>query len=170
MSFQNVTILGNLGRDPEIRKTQAGAVVANFTVAVNEGSGDRKTTTWFQCVAWEKTGELVDKYFRKGNQILCNGRMRLRTWTDQSGVEKTTWELLVNQIGFVNNGDTARDGGDDRSDRGQARESRDDRGRGHGDEYEGRGRGRSSNDGSFDDPPARSRSRSSRDLNDDIPF
>ena len=167
MSWQNVTIVGNLGRDPELRKTQGGQSIASFSVAVNEGSGNSRTTTWFRCVAWEKTAELVDKYFRKGDVILCSGRLRTRT-CEKDGKDVDTWELVVREVGFPGGNAGGKD-----DDRGGSRErSRDDdRGRNRDDD---RGRSRRSDDDDFDKPlKSEDRGRGSRrrdELDDEIPF
>lgn len=101
MSFQQVTIMGNLGDAPEVRYTQSGKAVCNFSVAVNEGTREKPNTTWFRVVAWEKTAELCGEYLNKGSQCLVNGRMQVRKYEDKEGVERQAWELVANTVRFV---------------------------------------------------------------------
>ena len=80
MSLNTVAISGRLGRDPELKSTNNGNSVANFSVAVDQGFGDQKTTSWVRCVAWQKTAEFVTKFFQKGDMIILSGRLQGRTW------------------------------------------------------------------------------------------
>lgn len=101
MSYQRVIIVGNLGRDPELRYTTTDKAVANFPVAVNEGSGDKQSTEWFNCVAWEKAAESIGEFFRKGDPILIEGRMKTDTYTDKDGHERKAPKLIVGMWRFV---------------------------------------------------------------------
>lgn len=101
MSFQQITIMGNLGEDPELRYTQSGKAVANFSVAVNEGTREEPKATWFRVVAWDKTAEVCAEYLNKGSQCLVSGRMQVRKWTDKDGNENTAWELVAGTVRFV---------------------------------------------------------------------
>ena len=174
MGFQNVTIVGNLGKDPELRKTQKGIAVASFTVAVNEKRGDAESVTWFSCVAWEKAAEVVCDYLKKGDQALFQGRIATRVY-EKEGREVPVWELVVNQVTFLGKRDDKGDGdrddrrSRDRSDedrRGSRDRDRDDRRGRDDDRRSGRG-----GDDWGDDKPSTGRRRSTReDLDDEIPF
>lgn len=95
------TIMGNLGRDPELRYTQNGKAVCNFSVAVDAGFGDNKSTTWVKCVVWGKGAEIVEKYFNKGSRICCTGEIRTDEYEDRDGNKRQSWELNVRDFDFV---------------------------------------------------------------------
>ena len=94
-----VILVGNLGRDPEVRYTQGGTPVANFTLATTErwndaASGERKEKTeWHRIVLWGKQAELAGEYLRKGKQVYIEGSLQTREWTDREGVKKYTTEV-----------------------------------------------------------------------------
>lgn len=90
-----VGIIGRLTRDPETKFTQAGKPVAKFSVAVDTGFGDRKATSFFDVVAWQKTAEFVDKYFKKGAKIAITGRLNQDIWNDAKTNEKRSRIVIV---------------------------------------------------------------------------
>lgn len=96
-----VIIIGNLGQDPEIRYTSSGSAVANLSVGVSEQWKDKNTgekkqlTEWIRVVLFGKLAEVAGEYLRKGSQVYIEGQLRTRKWTDQSGAEKYTTEVLV---------------------------------------------------------------------------
>ena len=101
--LNKVQIIGNLGRDPEMRFTPSGAAVTNFTVAVNRNrrgpdGNNVEETEWFRVVAWEKLAETCDKYLRKGNTVYIEGRLQSRKYTDKDGVERTSVEIVANEM------------------------------------------------------------------------
>jgi single-strand DNA-binding protein len=105
-SVNKVILVGNLGRDPEVRHTQDGAVIVNMTVATSENwrdkaSGERKEKTeWHRVVIFnEKIAEVAQKYLRKGAKVYLEGSLQTRKWTDQSGVEKYSTEVAVPRFG-----------------------------------------------------------------------
>lgn len=100
MSLNTVAISGRLGRDPEMKSTNNGNSVANFSVAVDQGFGDQKTTSWIRCVAWQKTAEFVTKFFQKGDMIILSGRLQGRTW-EQDGVKREVLEVVAEKIDFA---------------------------------------------------------------------
>ena len=100
MSLNTVAISGRLGRDPELKSTNNGNSVANFSVAVDQGFGDQKTTSWVRCVAWQKTAEFVTKFFQKGDMIILSGRLQGRTW-EQDGVKREVLEVVAEKIDFA---------------------------------------------------------------------
>jgi single-strand DNA-binding protein len=96
-------ISGNLTRDAELRSTNTGKQVANFTVAINEG---KDKTEFVNCVAWEKTGELISQYCKKGDKLTCSGKISTRTW-EKDGEKKYATEMIVNQFDFPSKRDSA---------------------------------------------------------------
>ena len=100
MSFCNTTINGNLGRDPELKTTSRGLNIASFSVAVNLGYGDNKSTHWFSCKAFGKTADQVLEYCKKGKEVIVNGQMRSSQWQDKQGNKRTSWELVANEVVF----------------------------------------------------------------------
>ena len=102
-----VTILGNLGNDPEVKYTQSGSAIANLTVATSESWNDKATgekkemTEWHRVVLFGKLAEVAGEYLRKGSQVYIEGQLRTRKWTDQSGQEKYTTEIVVGMNGVM---------------------------------------------------------------------
>jgi single-strand DNA-binding protein len=100
--LNKVQIIGNLGRDPELRYTPAGKAVANFTVAVNRvtGTGEQRQeeTEWFRVVAWERLAETCQQYLEKGARVYLEGRLQSRKYTDKDGVERTSVEIVANEM------------------------------------------------------------------------
>ena len=101
--LNRVQIIGNLGRDPELRFTQDGTPVANFTVAVNEtwrsrGGEQRERTEWFRVVAWSQLAEIANQYLRRGRQVFIDGRLQTREWKDREGNDRTSTELVVRDM------------------------------------------------------------------------
>ncbi len=102
-SYNKVMLIGNLGRDPELRYTPNGQAVANFSIATNEmwinKDNERQTRTeWHRIVAWSKLAEFSSEYLSKGKQIFVEGRLRTRTWQDRNGNSRTTTEIWANSI------------------------------------------------------------------------
>ena len=103
-SVNKVILVGALGRDPEVRNTQAGGRVVNLSVATSEtwkdrGSGERKERTeWHRIVIWnDKIGEIAERYLRKGSKVYLEGTLQTRKWTDNSGAEKYSTEVVLGQ-------------------------------------------------------------------------
>lgn len=103
-SYQNVTIVGNLGRDPEVRYAADGTAMASFSVAVSEKWKDKNTgesreeTEWFRCVAYRRTAEVIAEYVVKGSSVMVVGKMKTRKYQGRDGVEKTSTELVVDSL------------------------------------------------------------------------
>ena len=93
-------LMGRLTRDPVIRHTDSGKAVCNFTVAIENGYGEEKSTDFISCVAWNKTAEFVDKYFAKGRMIIVVGRIRTRTWEDRDGKKNYVTEVIASEVAF----------------------------------------------------------------------
>ena len=103
MSLNKCMIIGNLGRDPEMRYTPSGQAVTQFTVAVNRNyknqQGERvEETEWFRVVAWGQQAEFAAEYLRKGAKVYIEGRIQTRQWEGQDGQKRYTTELVANTI------------------------------------------------------------------------
>lgn len=98
MPLNKVLIIGNIGRDPEVRYTQDGTAVATFAVAVNEKWQGGEHTEWFSCVAWGKASEIAQKYLKKGSQVCIEGKMRTRAYQGRDGEHRKVTELIVSNI------------------------------------------------------------------------
>ena len=102
-----VTILGNLGNDPEVKYTASGSAIANLTVATSESWNDKATgekreaVEWHRIVLFGKLAEVAGEYLRKGSQVYIEGQLRTRKWTDNAGVEKYTTEVVVGMSGVM---------------------------------------------------------------------
>ncbi|EPA9110999.1 MAG: single-stranded DNA-binding protein [Serratia liquefaciens] len=100
-------IVGNLGKDPEVRYLQNGGAVANITLATSESWRDKATgeqkekTEWHRVVLFGKLAEIAGEYLRKGSQVYIEGKLTTRKWVDQAGVEKYTTEIHVNVGGVL---------------------------------------------------------------------
>jgi len=102
-SLAKIILVGNLGRDAELKYTPSGAAVLEFSLAVNERSGDRnaggqETTTWFRINVWGKQAETLKQYLVKGKQVYIDGRLRVREYTDRDGKNRTSLEVRADQI------------------------------------------------------------------------
>ena len=103
-SVNKVIIVGNLGRDPEVRSFPSGDRVANVTVATTDKWKDKQTgemreaTEWHRVVFNGRLAEIAEQYLRKGSQVYVEGSLRTRKWTDQSGVEKYSTEIRADQM------------------------------------------------------------------------
>ncbi len=102
--LNQIIIMGRLTRDPELRRTGSGIAVASFCVAVDRDYPSKETgekeTDFINCVAWRQTGEFVSKYFQKGSMIVVSGRLQIRKWTDDSGNNRTTAEIVADNVYF----------------------------------------------------------------------
>ncbi len=97
--------IGRLTRDPEMKYTQGGASVASFSIASSytytKDGAKKETTSFFNCVAWAKTGEIIAQYFKKGHRIAIEGRLNQRSWDDQSGNKRSAVEIVVENFNFI---------------------------------------------------------------------
>jgi len=108
-----VSLIGNLGADPEIRYTQAGDPIANLRIAVSDyftdSSGTKQQRTyWFTCVAFRKTAEIIANYCHKGSKVGIVGRLTTRDWEAKDGTKRTSTEILINDLELLSrkeNGD-----------------------------------------------------------------
>lgn len=105
-SLNKVMIIGNVGKDPELRYTPDGTPVCKFSVAVSRvwktPDGEQKEETeWFNVVAWRKLAETCSSYVYKGQKLFVEGRLQTRKWTDQQGIERRTTDLVANEVMFL---------------------------------------------------------------------
>ena len=105
-SLNRATIIGNLGKDPEVRNTQSGGKIVNLTIAASErwkdkASGEYKERTeWLKVVVFNPNlAEIAEKYLRKGSRVFVEGSIQTRKWTDQSGQDKYSTEVVLQQFG-----------------------------------------------------------------------
>ena len=108
-SVNKVIIVGNLGRDPEIRYTPNGSAVCNVTVATsrvrkNKESGDKtEDTEWHRIVFFDKLAEIAGEYLKKGRSVYVEGRLQTRKWQDKDGVDKYTTEIVASEMQMLGN-------------------------------------------------------------------
>ena len=163
-SINKVIIIGNLGKDPEVRYTPNGSAVCNITVATSrqwkdKNSGEKQEETeWHRIVFFDRMAEIAGEYLKKGRPVYVEGRLKTRKWTDKDGVEKYTTEIMAENMQLLG----GREGG------------------GGGDEGGGGGYSRGSQGGDRGErsapasrPAAKQAPKSSTgfdDMDDDIPF
>lgn len=114
MSLNKCMIIGNLGRDPEMRYTPSGQAVTQFTVATNRNYRDQQgewqsETEWFRVVVWGQQAERTAERLRKGNKVYVEGRIQTRQWEDQTGNKRYTTELIANQVSSLERRDRDED-------------------------------------------------------------
>tara|TARA_B100000927_G_scaffold278212_1_gene260670 strand:- start:25 stop:465 length:441 start_codon:yes stop_codon:yes gene_type:complete len=103
-SVNKVILIGNLGKDPEVRHLENGASVANFSIATSENYKDRKTgekvsqTEWHNIVVWRGLAEIAEKYLKKGDKIYIEGKLKTRNWMDQEGKNRYTTEVIADNM------------------------------------------------------------------------
>ena len=103
-------LIGKLGRDPELRYTQAGQAVVNFTLATNETWNDKASgekverTEWHRIVVWGRVGELCAQYLTKGRSVYVEGRIQTREWEDKEGQKRRTTEINAQTVNFLDSG------------------------------------------------------------------
>jgi single-strand DNA-binding protein len=105
-SVNRVILVGNLGRDPELRYTAGGQPVASFSVATNERWNDREgktqeRTEWHRIVVWGKQGENCANYLQKGRTVYIEGRLQTREWEDKEGQKRQTTEIVAQTVQFL---------------------------------------------------------------------
>lgn len=115
--LNKVMIIGNLGKNPEMRYTPSGNPVTTFTVATsrswNTSDGERRTETeWFNIVAWGSLAEICNQYLTKGQQVYIDGRLQSRSWNDKDGNHHTSVEVVANEMIMLGN----RQSNDDQTD------------------------------------------------------
>jgi len=105
-SVNKVILIGNLGRDPELRYTQSGSAVTNFTLATNEKWRDKdgnnqERTEWHRIVVWGRSAENCAQYLQKGRSVYIEGRLQTRDWEDKDGNKRQTTEVNALTVQFL---------------------------------------------------------------------
>jgi single-strand DNA-binding protein len=113
MSVNKVILVGNLGKDPEVRFTNTGSAVANFSIATSEVWNDRdgkrqERTEWHNVVVWGKTAEHCGQYLAKGRQVYIEGSIRTRSYDDKSGNKRYVTEVVAQRVQFLGGGGGTR--------------------------------------------------------------
>jgi single-strand DNA-binding protein len=111
MSFNKITLVGNLGRDPELRYTPQGTPVCSFSMATNERRKDRTGemqdhTTWFRVTLWGRQAETAAQYLTKGRPVYIEGRLRVEEYTDRDGKARYSLEVNATDMQFIGGGRT----------------------------------------------------------------
>lgn len=99
MAYNLCVLIGRLTADPELKTTPNGNFVTSFSIAVDDGYGENKSTDFINIVAWKKTAEFVSKYFKKGSEILVTGRVKTRTY-EKDGKKRTITEIVADKVDF----------------------------------------------------------------------
>jgi single-strand DNA-binding protein len=112
--LNKIMLIGNIGRDAEIRQTDGGASVANFSIATNEKWKDRdgelqERVEWHKVVLWGKAVEAIGQYLVKGKQVYVDGSIQTRKWKDRDGNDRTTVEVKANQVKLLSGGGLSAD-------------------------------------------------------------
>ena len=106
MSFNKIILVGNLGRDPELRYTAQGTPVCSFSMATNERRKDRNgemqdQTTWFRITLWNRLAETASQYLQKGKQVYIEGRLRVEEYIDRDGKPRHSLEVFATDMHFI---------------------------------------------------------------------
>ena len=109
MSFNKVILVGNLGRDPELRYTPQGTPVCSFSMATNERRKDKNgemqdQTTWFKVTLWNRQAETAAQYLQKGRPVYIEGRLRVEEYTDRDGKQRHSLEVNATDMQFIGGG------------------------------------------------------------------
>jgi single-strand DNA-binding protein len=113
MSVNKVILIGNLGKDPEVRFTASGRAMARFPIATsevwNDTEGNRQERTeWHNIIVWGKQGETCGQYLAKGRQVFVEGSIRTRTYDDKNGVKRYVTEIVAQRVRFLGGGGGTR--------------------------------------------------------------
>jgi single-strand DNA-binding protein len=125
-SVNKVILIGNLGRDPEVRYAPSGAAICNVTIATSrqwkdKTSGERQEETeWHRVVFYDRLAEIAGEYLKKGRPVYVEGRLKTRKWTDKDGVEKYTTEVIADQMQLLGGREGGAGGGGGMEDGGGA--------------------------------------------------
>jgi single-strand DNA-binding protein len=121
-SLNKVMLIGNLGKDPELRHTASGTAVATFSIATSERFKNKQTnewekkTEWHNVVLWDKQATLAGQYLTKGSTVYIEGRLQTRKWQDKNGNDRYTTEVVGNSLEFLSSkGEGVRSSGGDSS-------------------------------------------------------
>lgn len=118
-SVNKVILIGNLGRDPEVRYAPSGAAICNVTIATTRQWKDKTTgerqeeTEWHRVVFYDRLAEIAGEYLKKGRQVYVEGRLKTRKWTDKENVERYTTEIVADEMKMLGNREGMGGGADD---------------------------------------------------------
>ncbi|MGL6110294.1 MAG: single-stranded DNA-binding protein [Rubrivivax sp.] len=160
-SVNKVILIGNLGRDPEVRYAPSGSAIANITLATTRSWKDKTSgekvdeTEWHRVVFYDRLAEIAGEYLKKGKQVYIEGRLKTRKWTDKDGVEKYTTEVIANEMTMLGSRE-GMGGGEE--------------GGGYSRPASGEGRGATARPATPAAKPAAKSSTGFDDMDDDIPF
>jgi len=101
VSLNKIEIIGNVGKEPEMRFVPNGSPVVSFSVAVNDQFGENKTTEWFNVITWDKLAETCNQYVTKGMLVFVEGRQQTSKWDDKEGNTHYKTELIANRVLFL---------------------------------------------------------------------
>jgi single-strand DNA-binding protein len=125
-SVNKVILIGNLGRDPEVRYTPSGAAICNVSIATtrswkNKESGERvEETEWHRVVFYDRLAEIAGEYLKKGRSVYVEGRLKTRKWTDKDNIERYTTEIIATEMTLLGSRSDAAAGGDEGGEAGEA--------------------------------------------------
>lgn len=101
MSFAQIQLIGNLGRDPEMNFTPDGIAVTKFSIAVSKKVKENEETTWYNCVAWRGLAEMLNKHLKKGQMVFVQGDLNVRQYTTKDGRSGTSLDVTVDKFQFA---------------------------------------------------------------------
>ena len=110
-SVNKVILIGNLGNDPEVKYSNSGMAIANFSIATTDRYQDKKTnewqekTEWHRIVFFDKKAEVAAKYLHKGSQVFIEGKLETNKWTDKNGIERYTTKIIGTDLKMLGNKD-----------------------------------------------------------------
>ena len=113
-SVNKVILIGNLGKDPEVRHLENGSTVANFSIATSESYTDKNSgqkvenTDWHDVVVWRGLAEVVEKYVKKGYKVYVEGKLKKRSWQDKEGNTRYTTEIIADELTILSRPDKDR--------------------------------------------------------------
>lgn len=96
--INKVILIGNVGRDPEVKYTQSGTAVCNFSLATTERYNEEDHTEWHNIVAWKRLAEICGEYLTKGSKVYIEGKLTTRKWQDKDGDDKFTTEIVAREM------------------------------------------------------------------------
>jgi single-strand DNA-binding protein len=165
-SVNKVILIGNLGRDPEVRYAPSGSAIANITLATTRSWKDKNSgekvdeTEWHRVVFYDRLAEIAGEYLKKGKQVYIEGRLKTRKWTDKDGVEKYTTEVIASEMTMLGSREGMGGGsGEDASG-----------GAGYSRPPSGESRGAAARPAAAAGKPPAKSSTGFDDMDDDIPF
>ena len=118
-SVNKVILIGNLGKDPEIRYAPSGSAICNITIATSRVSKDKTSgerqeqTEWHRVVMFDRLAEIAGEYLKKGKSVYIEGRLQTRKWTDKEGAERYSTEIIANEMTMLGSREGGGTGGDE---------------------------------------------------------